>query len=83
MTTEQWWPSDLGIPSTSGSLEELRYAYFPVQQRLVIERGGKTDIYDLEDYQFRGVLKLDRPDGPLSFLSLKGRVALHDLYVIK
>lgn len=83
MTTKPWWPSDFGFPSTSGSLEELRYAYFPAQQRLLIERGGKTDMYDLKDYQFRGVLKLDGPDGSLSFLSQKGRVALHDLSVIQ
>jgi hypothetical protein len=28
-----WWPADLGAPTTSGSQQTMRYAYFPTKRR--------------------------------------------------
>jgi hypothetical protein len=35
-----WWPADLGIPSSLGAQNEVRYAYFPVTRRLAIDING-------------------------------------------
>jgi hypothetical protein len=31
-----WWPTDLGVPSSFGAQNEVRYAYFPATRRLAI-----------------------------------------------
>jgi hypothetical protein len=36
---EKWRPDDLGQPSTSGSQNGIRYAFFPEKHRLLIEQG--------------------------------------------
>jgi hypothetical protein len=79
---ERWWPTDLGTPATFGSSEGLRYASFPVVNRLVIERNGILATYDTATYQFRGVLQCRVADGKMSFLSQHGRVELAELSVV-
>jgi hypothetical protein len=75
-----WWPEDYGTPTTSGSTEHLRYAYFPAKRRLVIERGGKISIYDTADYQFRGALQASGVDrSSLTFMTQRERVSLEEL----
>ena len=78
---ERWWPADHGQPATFGSTEDLRYASFPLMQRLVIQRNGTLATYDTANYQFRGVLQC-RADGKMSFLSQHGRVELAKLSVV-
>jgi hypothetical protein len=34
---EKWWPDELGQPSSSGSQNSMRYAFFPKARRLLIE----------------------------------------------
>ena len=34
------WPADLGQPATTGSQNNLRYAYFPATRRLAIAHGA-------------------------------------------
>ena len=41
-----WWPQELGDPSSVGSQNDMRYAVFPQQHRLVIDDHGRTKIYD-------------------------------------
>jgi hypothetical protein len=69
---EPWWPPELGDPSTSGSANDVRYAYFPEKHRLVIERGGKRTLFDTADYQLSGALQSS--PGTLSFSSQRGPV---------
>ena len=38
-----WWPADLGLPSSLGAQNEVRYAYFPATRRLAIEINGSLD----------------------------------------
>jgi hypothetical protein len=78
-----WWPSEFGTPTTSGSTEHLRYAYFPAKRRLVIDRGGKVAIYDTGEYQFRGALQAGGTDkSSLTFMTQRERVSLEDLKVV-
>jgi hypothetical protein len=77
-----WWPVDLGMPSTSGSADDLRYAYFPFKRRLAIERHGIVSLYDTGEHHFRGVLQLRGHDGELSFATQSRRVNLAELTVV-
>ena len=43
----QWWPGDLGSPSSSGGQNNIRYAVFPGARRLAVEIDGQTTVYDL------------------------------------
>ena len=48
------WPAELGIPSSTGSQNNLRYAVFPATQRLAIDQGGKITVYDSGDHSISG-----------------------------
>jgi hypothetical protein len=52
---DKWWPPDLGQPSTSGSQNDMRYAFFPEKRRLLIEQDGKLATYDSADHRISGV----------------------------
>ena len=56
---EPFWPKDLGDPSTSGSQNGMKYAFFPDKQRLVIERDGQVSTYDSGDHRIGGVSQAD------------------------
>jgi Short C-terminal domain len=53
--SSQWYPAELGIPSSSGSQNDLRYAVFPGTRRLALERSGQLTVYDTLDHQIGGV----------------------------
>ena len=72
-----WWPSDLGDPSTTGSQESRRYAFFPEKRRLVIEEDGSTAIYDSGDREIDGVLQGDH--GRLQLSTRAGLIGLDQL----
>jgi hypothetical protein len=76
---EKWWPDDLGQPSTSGSQNGMRYAFFPEKQRLLIERDGKLTTYDSGDHQIGGVSQQGGGASSLTFTSQKGSVDLSQL----
>ena len=44
------WPADLGQPSTSGSQNDMHYAFFADKHRLAIQTNGKTTVYDSGDH---------------------------------
>jgi hypothetical protein len=50
-----WWPSELGSPSSSGGQNDARYAYFPNARRLAVSRNGQVTVYDTLDHQIGGV----------------------------
>jgi hypothetical protein len=76
---EKWWPDDLGQPSTSGSQNGMRYAFFPEKKRLLIERDGDLTTYDSADHQIGGVSQQDGGTTSLTFTSQKGSVKLDEL----
>lgn len=54
-TAGNWWPADLGVPSSTGSQNGARYAVFPATARLAVESGGVTRVYDTGQHQIGGV----------------------------
>ena len=75
-----WWPADLGSPSSSGGQNDARYAYFPHVHRLAIDRGGEVSIYDTLDHQIGGVQQQQGgPYGSLSFTSQFGTFTVDSL----
>jgi hypothetical protein len=81
-TSNSRWPRELGLASTSGSSEELRYAYFPQNRRLAVESGGSLTIYDIGDYQFRGLLQAHSAGGAITIMTQRGRVRLSDFATV-
>jgi hypothetical protein len=69
-----WWPSDLGIPSSLGTQNEVRYAYFPATRRLAIDINGKVTVYDTQDHQISGFSQQQPGSSSLSFSSQLGGV---------
>ena len=70
------WPADLGHPSSTGSQNGLRYAYFPESRRLAIESGAGVALYDTGEHQISGV---SQSNGALSFSGPQGAVAVEHL----
>jgi hypothetical protein len=77
-----WWPSDLGVPSSLGAQNEVRYAYFPATGRLAIDSNGKVTVYDTQDHQIRGFSQQQPGSGSLSFSSQLGVVDVSRLLVV-
>jgi hypothetical protein len=50
-----WWPADLGIPSSSGAQNNVRYAFFPSTHRLAIQIDGVTRVFDTGNHRIGGV----------------------------
>ncbi|MCD2145948.1 SHOCT domain-containing protein [Gordonia paraffinivorans] len=72
-TSGNWWPADLGIPSSSGAQNDLRYAVFPGTRRLAIQVAGTTRVFDTGDHQISGVQQQQGTGyGSLSFSSQYG-----------
>jgi hypothetical protein len=65
-----WWPANLGTPSAVGAQNELRYAVFP--RRLVIEDGGRVEIYDTGNHRIFGVAQAQSADQTLTFPAKMG-----------
>jgi hypothetical protein len=76
---DRWWPAELGNPSTSGSADDVRYAYFPERRRLIIERAGHRTTFDTADHQFIGALQVSAEPKTLWFLSQRGRIDVESL----
>ena len=76
---EKWWPDDLGEPSTAGSQNEMRYAFFPDKRRLLIERDGKLTTYDSADHRISGVSQQHGNTRSVAFADQNGSVELDDL----
>jgi hypothetical protein len=75
-----WWPGDLGIPSSSGGQNDSRYAYFPQSRRLAIDRGGRVTVYDTLDHNIGGVQQQQGgASGSLSFSSQFGTFTVDSL----
>ena len=74
-----WWPKDLGKPSTSGGQNDVRYAFFPDSHRLAIQRDGQVTVYDSGDHEISGVSQAQGGTSSLAFSSQKGEVKVADL----
>jgi hypothetical protein len=77
-----WWPGDLGSPSSTGSQNDIRYAYFPASRRLAVEVHGHVTVYDTLDHQIGGVSQQQSTDASLTFTSQHGTVSVASLPVV-
>ena len=76
------WPAVFGNPTSSGSQNDFRYAYFSPVHRLVIDEDGRRTIYDTKHHQITGVSQQQGPGNSYRFTSQDGYVDLHNLPVI-
>jgi hypothetical protein len=77
-----WWPEDLGVPSSLGAQNEVRYAYFPATRRLAIDINGNVTVYDTQDHQISGFSQQQPGSGSLSFSSQLGGVDVTRLPIV-
>lgn len=77
-----WWPADLGFPSTTGSQNNIRYAYFSDARRLAVEINGHVTVYDTLDHQIGGVSQQQGSGASLTFTSQHGTVSVASLPII-
>ena len=82
MVFEQWWPKELGNPSTAGAQNGMRYAFFPEARKLLIDRNGQRTTYDTGDNRISGVSSQQSggAQGSILFSSQHGAVRLEDLH---
>ncbi|MFT7004639.1 MAG: hypothetical protein ACJAWW_002003 [Sulfurimonas sp.] len=78
--SNQWWPTNLGSPFSSGSQNNTRYAVFP--NRLAIELNGETTVYDTLNYNIGGVSQQQGGNDSLTFSSQFGTVSVSTLPII-
>lgn len=74
-----WWPEAFGVPSSTGSQNDMRYAFFPKARRLALQQGGVTTTYDTGDHRITGVAQQQSGTQNLTFSSQHGTVRLYDL----
>jgi hypothetical protein len=77
-----WWGDDLGVASSTGGQNNLRYAVFPQTCRLAIEINGRVTIYDTLDHQIGGVSQQQSGDASMSFNSQYGLIQISRLPVV-
>jgi len=74
-----WWPEGLGHASSTGSQNNMRYAFFPETRRLAIDFGGNVKIYDTRDHRIGGFSQQQSGGQSLGFTSQYGLVDLASL----
>lgn len=74
-----WWPDELGLPSSAGAQNATRYAFFPERRRLAIETDGRLALYDTGDRLVTGVSQQQGGSSSLRFSGPQGSFALEDL----
>ncbi|WP_372883297.1 SHOCT domain-containing protein [Psychromonas sp.] len=78
--SNQWWPSDLGSPFSSGAQNNIRYAVFP--NRLAVELNGQVSVYDTLNHNISGVSQQQGSNTSLTFNSQFGTIAVNNLPLI-
>jgi hypothetical protein len=70
-----WYPADLGVPASSGSQNDFRWAFFPSTRRLALQVGHDLSVYDTEDHSIGGVSQQqDSRGGHITLTSQRGHV---------
>jgi hypothetical protein len=77
-----WWPDGLGEPAASGAQNAMRYACFPDQRRLAVERDGMITVYDTGRHRLTGFAQAQGGGRTLLFSGSDGTVTLDDLAVV-
>lgn len=82
LASGNWWPQDLGYPSSTGAQNNLRYAFFPASRRLAIDLAGAVSVYDTGDHAIGGFSQQQGGDQSLTFTSQYGLVRVIDLPLV-
>jgi hypothetical protein len=77
-----WWPPELGRPSSSGGQNDDSYAYFPGPRRLAVRRGSTVTVYDTGDHAISGVQQQQGSRGSKEFSSQFGTFTVDSLTVV-
>ena len=77
-----WWPAGLQFPTSTGSQNNVRYAYFATIRRLAIEVNGHVTLYDTLDHQIGGFSQQQSVGGSITFTSQYGLVDVNTLPII-
>lgn len=80
--SRNWWPNEFSRPSSSGSQNDMRYAYFPDARRLVVEVGGTLSVYDTGEHRIGGVSQQQSGSQSLTFSSQRGQLSTLDLPLV-
>ncbi|WP_411826425.1 SHOCT domain-containing protein [Luteolibacter sp. AS25] len=78
-----WWPGNLGSPSSSGSQNNIRYAFFPQAQRLVVERNGDVTVFNTLNHNISGVSQQQGGNTSLTFSSQFGTISTLNLPLVE
>jgi hypothetical protein len=78
--SNQWWPTNLGTPFSSGGQNNIRYAVFP--NRLAVEINGEVTVYDTLDNNIGGVSQQQGGNTSLTFSSQYGTIAVSSLPIV-
>ncbi|MFC4255704.1 SHOCT domain-containing protein [Altererythrobacter xixiisoli] len=78
----RFWPADLGVPSSTGSQNDMHYAVFPAARRLAVSNRGDITIYDTGDLRIYGAAQQQSNTQSLCFASQTGPVSINDLPVV-
>lgn len=81
-TSGDWWPAGLGYPSSTGSQNNVKYAYFPDTRRLAININGEISVYDTLNHQIGGVSQQQGSGASVIFTSQFGTVDVLNLPLI-
>ncbi len=77
-----WWPGDLGRPSSSGSQNNVRYAFFPGTQRLAVQRDGEVTVFNTLNHNISGVSQQQGGNTSLTFSSQFGTISTLNLPMV-
>ena len=77
-----WWPAGLQFPTSTGSQNNVRYAYFANIHRLAIDVNGQVTLYDTLDHQIGGFSQQQSIGGSIIFTSQYGLVDVGTLPII-
>jgi hypothetical protein len=80
LSSNQWWPGDLGQPFSSGAQNSTRYAIFP--NRLAVEVNGQVTVYDTLDNNIGGISQQQGGNSSLTFSSQYGTILVSSLPVV-
>lgn len=80
LSTTQWWPGHFkSAPASTGTQNEYRYAYFPKENALVIQTGGKTTVYDTTGHTITGFGQQQSTVPGFHFHTRQGNIAVSSL----
>ncbi|MEN3212971.1 SHOCT domain-containing protein [Methylorubrum populi] len=74
-----WWPDELGLPSSAGAQNTTRYAFFPEHRRLAIETDGRLTLYDTGERIVTGASQQQGGSSSLRFSGPQGSFSIEDL----